>query len=269
MAKIPRIRIAATFLILFFLGGVATIAIVKTSPKLSRMTYPQIQKQAIRRVKEDARKKKFKIPQPVWVTLAEIPVSIQRAIVFSEDGGFYHHYGVSFEAIWEAAKKNYRLKKYAYGGSTISQQVVKNVFLSKRKTILRKLKELWTTFQMERKLSKDQILEIYLNVAELGPGVYGVRQAAQFYFKKNISQLELAHGLYFALMLPSPRKNYLSVHQNQEISKYKKRKIRRILDDLLHMRKITQEEYNQALNFDYFSTEEKSWADQWKDLLDL
>ena len=149
-----------------------------------------------------------------WPKLRWSPVSIEsisrsmvRAVIVAEDARFYEHDGVDIEALKSAMEHNLSEKRLVYGGSTISQQTVKNVFLSPSRNPLRKWHELVLTVGMERSLSKKRILEHYLNVAEFGRGLYGVDAAAYYYWGIPVSRLTNQQAIELAATLPSPVKN--------------------------------------------------------------
>jgi monofunctional biosynthetic peptidoglycan transglycosylase len=140
-----------------------------------------------------------------WTPSRAIPSAMKQAVVASEDGNFYRHEGLDFDAMRKAVEADLRKGKLARGGSTITQQVAKNLFLSREKTITRKLKEAYLAYRLDRELSKGRILELYLNVVELGPMVYGIGHAAHYYFGKPASALTVRECAFFAAMLPGPK----------------------------------------------------------------
>ena len=148
-------------------------------------------------------------PRLRWspVPIATIPDSVVRAVIVAEDARFFEHDGVDVEALKDAMEYNLSKKKMIYGASTISQQTVKNIFLSPSRNPLRKWHELLLTIGMERNLSKQRILEHYLNVAEFGRGVYGVDAAARYYWRIPASRLTSSQAIELAATLPSPAKN--------------------------------------------------------------
>lgn len=141
-----------------------------------------------------------------WVKIENVSKHLLHAIVVAEDGKFYQHHGFDFEAIQKAYKLNQKKGRFARGGSTISQQVVKMAFLSREKTYTRKLREAVGTVLMELLLSKDKILEWYINLTEFGGGVYGVKQAGQYYFRTRPDLLTTEQAIHLALVIPSPNK---------------------------------------------------------------
>ena len=148
-------------------------------------------------------------PKLRWnpVSIKTIPQGMIRAVIAAEDSRFYEHDGVDLEAFKEAMEHNLAEKRMVYGASTISQQTVKNIFLTPSRNPLRKWHELWLTIGMERNLSKKRILEQYLNVAEFGRGIYGVDAAARYYWGIPASRLTNRQAIELAATLPSPVRN--------------------------------------------------------------
>jgi monofunctional biosynthetic peptidoglycan transglycosylase len=130
------------------------------------------------------------------------------AVILAEDSNFYRHEGIDVKAIKNAIKHDLEKKSFEHGASTITQQVAKNLFLSREKTISRKIKEIILARRMEEELTKGRILELYLNVVELGPMVYGVGRGARYYFGKPASALTPRECAFLAAMLPGPRIAY-------------------------------------------------------------
>ncbi|MDK9717433.1 MAG: transglycosylase domain-containing protein [Trichlorobacter sp.] len=143
-----------------------------------------------------------------WTPSNRIPPEMKWAVILAEDSNFYKHEGIDVKAIREAIKYDLEKKSLARGASTITQQVAKNVFLSREKTITRKLKEVYLAWRMEQELTKGRILELYLNVVELGPMVYGIGHGSQYYFGKPASAMTPRECAFLAAMLPGPRVAY-------------------------------------------------------------
>jgi monofunctional glycosyltransferase len=154
-----------------------------------------------------------------WVPYPRISDNLKRAVVASEDDGFVSHDGVDWEAVEKAWERNAKAEAQAarrpparatrapkvVGGSTITQQLAKNLLLSGERTLLRKGQEFLLTFALERMLSKQRILEIYLNSVEWGEGVFGAEAAARHYFRKGAAQLTAYEAARLAVMLPRPK----------------------------------------------------------------
>ncbi len=150
-----------------------------------------------------------RLPEVRWnpVELNNIPYILRRAVIIAEDGRFYQHSGVDLKAIRYAWDYNLSHRKVKYGASTISQQTVKNLFLSNERNLLRKWHELILTWQMERRLSKDRILELYLNIAQFGPGIFGVQAASYYYWGRPVWRINGRQAAELAASLPSPTMN--------------------------------------------------------------
>lgn len=141
------------------------------------------------------------------VNYRTIPTHLTRAVIVAEDARFYSHHGFDLLAFKEAMDTNLELKEFRYGASTISQQTVKNLFLTGSRNPLRKWHELVLTIGMEMNLDKRRILTTYLNIAEFGEGIYGVEAAAHHYWGKPVSQLDEHEASELAATLPSPIKH--------------------------------------------------------------
>ncbi|MGH8745726.1 MAG: monofunctional biosynthetic peptidoglycan transglycosylase [Burkholderiales bacterium] len=141
-----------------------------------------------------------------WVPYGRISVNLKRAVVASEDAKFLDHAGFDWEAIEKAIEKNERRGKVVAGASTMSQQLAKNLLLSGERTWLRKGEEAAITWMLESTMSKRRILELYLNVAEWGDGVFGAEAAARHHFGVSAAQLDPKQAAWLAAILPSPRR---------------------------------------------------------------
>lgn len=140
-----------------------------------------------------------------WVDYSKISMNLKRAVIVSEDSKFLDHEGFDWDGIQKAYEKNLRKGKVVAGGSTISQQLAKNLFLSTKRTPWRKGEEVMITLMLENVLSKRRILEIYLNVIEWGNGVFGAEAAARHYYKTSAANLSRGQAAKMAAMIPNPR----------------------------------------------------------------
>jgi monofunctional glycosyltransferase len=163
--------------------------------------------------------------QQTWVPISHISPYLVHAVIVAEDGTFYEHSGVDWYEVEESIEKNLEKGKAARGGSTISQQLAKNLFLSTSKDPMRKLKELIITLRMEKMLSKRRILEIYLNVIEWGNGVFGAEAAARKYFGTSAANITRDEAARLAAVIPSPLR-----HQPNQTSEYVERRSSIILE---------------------------------------
>jgi monofunctional biosynthetic peptidoglycan transglycosylase len=140
-----------------------------------------------------------------WVPYERISNNLKRAVIASEDSNFSEHEGVDWDALMRAYEKNTKKKKVVSGGSTITQQLAKNLFLSGSRSYIRKGQELVITYMLEFLMDKERIFEIYLNVVELGTGVFGAEAAARHYYRVPASALSAGQAAKLAVMLPRPR----------------------------------------------------------------
>ena len=144
---------------------------------------------------------------PNYIPMAAISPYLQKCVLTSEDPSFMTHRGFINEAFKESIIKNIRTKKFSRGASTISMQLVKNAFLTREKTLSRKLEEILLVYILEnnRISSKERMLEVYFNIIEWGPNIYGIGEASQFYFQKRASDLNVNECLFLATIIPNPR----------------------------------------------------------------
>ncbi len=164
-----------------------------------------------------------------WVPLDRISPLAAEAVVVSEDDDFFQNQGINWNSIRKAFQTDLRARRFKRGGSTLTQQVVKNLFLTKRKTFSRKIAEMVLASQVPRFASKNRVLEIYLNCAQWGGRVYGISEASRLYFKKSPAQLGAKEGAFLAMMLPNPIR-YGKSFENGELTPYAKSEIQRLLD---------------------------------------
>lgn len=176
-----------------------------------------------------------------WVRLDQISSYGKWAIILSEDWGFYDHQGVDFDELKKAIDESVKERRLVRGASTISQQVVKNVFLSSSRSIIRKIHELILTQKMEKAVPKKKILETYFNIVEFGPKIYGIRNASYHYFKKHPSALNPREAAFLAMLLPSPKRYYVS-YQKRKLTRFARSRIKAILLKMRWGRIITEEQ---------------------------
>ena len=157
--------------------------------------------------------------QRVWTPLSDIPEYVQKAFLAAEDQRFYEHSGISLRRILAALISNLRTRSYAQGASTITQQLIKLTHLSEQKTLSRKVQEAFLALQLERKLSKDEILECYLNTVYFGRGAYGIGAAAQAYFSKDASELTLPQAALLAGVIKAPSNYAPHINPDKSVSR--------------------------------------------------
>jgi monofunctional biosynthetic peptidoglycan transglycosylase len=224
------------FFVLSFIRDVSLLPKLKKQYPVVRYQGPQVRP-----------KIEWSERRPVqWVLLQEVSTYARGAIVVSEDWAFWQHPGYDLQQIKEAIKEDLEEKEFARGASTITQQVVKNVFLSNQKSLIRKIKEFFLAMLLEKQVGKKRILETYLNIAEWGEGIFGIQKASYYYFKKPPSQLTPREGAFLAMLLPSP-KRYSQSYRNKKLTRYAQRTVNSILGKMCQARFITDEQKAQEL----------------------
>jgi hypothetical protein len=180
-----------------------------------------------------------------WVPFGAISPFMQTAVLTTEDSGFRRHGGFDMEAIRNSIRENLRKGRFVRGASTLSMQLAKNLYLDRGKTVSRKLQEVVLTTYLEQELTKDQILELYLNVIEFGPMVYGIGPAARYYFNTSASDLSLGQALYISSILPNPKQQHFAV--GGEVSPGWMNFLRKLMQTARKREWITDEELETAL----------------------
>lgn len=176
-----------------------------------------------------------------WVGVGDISKAAVGAVLVSEDWAFYQHKGYDANQIKEAIKEDIEEGRFARGASTITQQVVRNVFLDKDKNLWRKVKEFFLAIRLERSVGKRKILETYLNIAEWGEGIFGIGPAARHYFGKSPAELTAREGAFLAMLLPSP-KRYSQSFRAKKLTKYARGTVDSILGKMNQAHYLTDEE---------------------------
>lgn len=176
-----------------------------------------------------------------WLGINKISKHARYAIMVSEDWAFYEHEGFDWNQIKIVIRDSLKAQKLVRGASTITQQVVKNSLLSNERSLTRKLKEFLLAREIEKVLTKDKILEIYLNLIELGDGVYGIHAGSYHYFKKHPSNLNAKEGAFLAMLLPSPKK-YSQSFKDKILTKFAKEQVANILVKLRQAKIITEKQ---------------------------
>ena len=193
-----------------------------------------------------------------YIPLNQISKFMQKAVVLTEDSRFFEHKGFDWESIEKSAKENLAKGKIKRGGSTITQQLAKNLYLTKDKSMVRKLAEAFITIQIERHLTKKEILEKYLNVIEFGQDIYGIKAAARHYFDKTPAQLDVIESAFLAMLLPNPIK-YSRSFKSKQLTPFAYSRVKTIIENLYQYNRITEADYvsaRQRLEF-FLSKDEK------------
>ncbi|HEX7503008.1 MAG TPA: transglycosylase domain-containing protein, partial [Acidobacteriota bacterium] len=183
---------------------------------------------------------------PDFRFLDQIPACLQNAVMISEDGAFFEHRGFLMEPIKDAIVANLRQGRFARGASTISMQLVKNLYLKRQKTMARKLEEMLITWLIEEKrlISKERMFEIYLNIIEWGPGVYGAQEAARFYFAKDVAGITLPEAVFMASIIPRPKYFMYSFDENRHLRPWLQHYYADVSGKMLRKQWITQEDHD-------------------------
>ncbi|MEI9477375.1 MAG: monofunctional biosynthetic peptidoglycan transglycosylase [Deltaproteobacteria bacterium] len=193
---------------LFFLILLLPPAYLLLMPNVSILKQENPGKTAFMKYREEewARAGKRDRSVQIWVSLSRISPYLIKAVLIAEDDKFWSHEGFDYEAIQKAVEKDIKARKFKMGGSTVSQQLSRNLYLSPAKNPLRKIQEAIITWRMEQVLSKRRILELYLNVVEWGEGIFGIEAASRRYYGKPSSDLTPQESAKLAAILPNPRK---------------------------------------------------------------
>lgn len=177
----------------------------------------------------------------LWTGYAAISARLRSAVLIGEDDAFYQHEGYDFDQIKESFQRNWEKKSFVRGGSTITQQLAKNLYLSTSKNPLRKLREFLISRRLEEEIGKRRILEIYLNVIEWGDGIYGAEAASHTYFGKPSKELTLREAVLLAAVIPNPRRMNPSRPSRRVEYRYNL-----ILSRLHQSRQISDQEFESA-----------------------
>ena len=183
-----------------------------------------------------------------WVPLNVIPDELKKAVIVSEDANFYRHFGIDLRGVLRSVLINLKIGKPVYGGSTIPQQLIRSTFFSIEKTLGRKVREIILALELDRRYSKDQILEWYLNQVPFGQNTYGVEAASQTYFQKSVSEISSAEAATLSALIQAP--SYLSPygeHKNELLTRKD-----HILDKLFEAGELKKEEMEEAKKTEIF-----------------
>ncbi|NTW55576.1 MAG: monofunctional biosynthetic peptidoglycan transglycosylase [Chlorobiaceae bacterium] len=201
-----RFRTIAAFLLILFFADILRYVVY---PDVGRLARENPQKTAFMQYREAEWWReglKDKKIQQQWVPIGKVSQNLIKAVLIAEDDKFWHHEGFDYDAMEKAFEKNLAAGKFKMGGSTISQQLAKNLFLSPSKNPIRKVKEAILTWRLEKSLTKRRILELYVNVAEWGDGIFGIEEAARHYYGVSAANLSADQASKLASVLPNPIK---------------------------------------------------------------
>ena len=191
--------------ILFTAGTVALVA-AAALPLYARFALPDVSELAtVNPTTSTFMAHSLGEPLQQWVAYDRIPEVMKRGVLVAEDPRFFEHSGIDWRVVWLSMLRNIKKQRIELGASSVTMQLAKNLYLSPRRSVVRKFDQLLIAFKLERALSKERILELYLNLAEWGPRVYGVGMAARYYFSKPVDQLTTREAAYLAAILPNPK----------------------------------------------------------------
>lgn len=249
LVKVCTILGALTLLTMLSLG-LMVFAFFQSLPDVETRSFTSLKKEAQLLVQKKL-KGTDNAKKQSWTPIKNINRELLFAVVMAEDSEYFKHNGVNFNALIDSLATNIRKREYEMGASTITQQVVKNLFLTHEKSLVRKFKEILIARDLESRFSKNEILEVYFNIAEFGPDLYGIDMASRHYFNLRPSDISAVQGAYLSLMLTSPRRNYFSIHKNKFLSKTNHKKLQRILRDMVNLEYLSPKQYREyrKLNF--------------------
>lgn len=200
-----------------------------------------------------------------YVRYNQLPKHLVNSLIAAEDASFYGHQGFDLDEIKDALEKSMDAGRWVRGGSTITQQLAKNLYLTKEKSLVRKIKELILARAIEKKISKAKIIEKYFNVVEFGPNIFGISKASYHYFEKSPGALTPAEGAYLVSLLPSPVKYSSAFRRNKDLSNFNKRRVTHILRILSLQKKISDDDYS----YEVARTESGLWSPMGPSLEDM
>ncbi len=244
MGKSGRLFLGITLALVLLVGaGLSIIVAVTNAPDFSGM---KTKVEVPIKLADGTKSKRWMGPATAyWVPIKQISDDLLMAVISSEDTSFFSHNGVDYHELREAMKKDLEEKKWARGGSTLTEQVIKNVYLSPEKSIWRKIREFLWAQQLEKTLTKSQILCFYVNMAEWGPGIYGIGEAAHHYFQTSPASLTPKQGAFLAMLLPSPVKYHI-YYQRRQLTDWATKRVNQILHVMNSMGFIDDTAYEQA-----------------------
>ncbi|MBN2528123.1 MAG: penicillin-binding protein [Deltaproteobacteria bacterium] len=182
-----------------------------------------------------------------WTPFSQISPFLSAAVLTTEDGKFEYHKGLTLPEIRAAFLRNWEKAGLLHGGSTITMQLAKNLFLSRDRTVARKLQELFFVWYLESNFTKQEILELYFNVIEFGPSIYGIGEASMHYFGREPSELNLLESVFLIKLLPNPVSRHRVWENGDTLGERKLKSLHRVLDIMRKRKRITEAEYNEGL----------------------
>ncbi len=243
--SVKRLLVATIALLALALAGIALVVAASTGlPRVDDLAARAPRRTALMLAREaEARRHghRYRVDQR-WVPYERVSPLLRRAVLIAEDDAFFSHGGLDWDEIKAAARQNLREGRVVRGGSTITQQLAKNLYLGEERTLLRKLKEVLLAVRIERALGKRRIFELYLNLIEWGDGVYGIEAAARRYFGVSAAELDARQAALLAAVIVNPRR-YSPERPTSRIA----RRVRMILTRMYRRGLIAEADYRAAL----------------------
>jgi monofunctional biosynthetic peptidoglycan transglycosylase len=225
---------AFVYLLVMYLSLPDVVYLANKNPKTTALIQA--------RLEEASQHNQKLIIHQTWISFNKIPDVLKKAIRISEDAGFYQHKGVDFTELRESFKRNLDEGRIVRGGSTITQQLAKNLYLSADRSYIRKLKEYFIAKRLEDTISKNRIFHLYLNIIEFGRGIFGVQAASEYFFNKDVADLNLEECVRLTAVIPRP----LTMSPKSD-SRWMKWKADWILGKMLKYKYITKDEYDSTV----------------------
>ena len=186
-----------------------------------------------------------------WTELKDVSTELLYALVISEDETFFNHRGIDYNALVAALVHNVKTRKWRFEASTITQQTAKSLFLSDNTNFTHKVQEGLITYRLEHTISKNEILELYFNIIEFGPEIYGIANACAYFFNKPPSEINAVEGAYLAQLMHSPGNNHHATYKNSTGSPAVMKKLHRTLREMRFKGLIKEDQYKRYLNWEY------------------
>ena len=242
--KFPWRSLFSWLLVAVLIPVSLTAYVLLTLPEITNLEtqVPQLTSFMKYRQRQAAKKGEAYSVRCEWVDFDRIPPLFKEAVRITEDAGFYWHKGIDMEELKESIKRDWNEWRFVRGGSTITQQLAKNLYLSPQRNPVRKLREIFIARRLESTLSKERIFSLYLNLIEFGPGLFGVQAASRHYFSKDVSDLSMEEIVRLTAIIPRPL-----LHNPRFSGKWFNWRCRYILGKLKLYKKIGEEDYQSLI----------------------
>lgn len=230
--------------------GITTYQLVESVPSKESLTFDKVRSLAQAVGLANAINSKQSKPGD-WTELKDVSTELIYALVISEDETFFNHRGIDYNALVAALVHNVKNREWRFEASTITQQTAKSLFLNTNKNFSHKLQEALITYRLENTISKNEILELYFNIVEFGPEIYGIANACAYFFNKRPIEINAAEGAYLAQLMHSPGNNHHATYKNSTGSPAVMKKLHRTLREMRFKGLIKEDQYKRYLNWEY------------------